>query len=64
MGAFLNPERKIVSLNVAAYDAAKHSALPLMADARIGLEELTKALGAQALQKRCREAEGDLVCQG
>ncbi|MEM9343773.1 MAG: 3D-(3,5/4)-trihydroxycyclohexane-1,2-dione acylhydrolase (decyclizing) [Pseudomonadota bacterium] len=44
-GLFANPERKIVSLNVAAYDAAKHSALPLMADARVGLEELGNALG-------------------
>ncbi|APX17982.1 3D-(3,5/4)-trihydroxycyclohexane-1,2-dione acylhydrolase (decyclizing) (plasmid) [Phaeobacter inhibens] len=46
-GLFSNPARKIISLNVAAYDAAKHGAMPLMADARIGLEELTEALGGQ-----------------
>ena len=44
-GLFANPARRIVSLNVAAYDAAKHGAMPLMADARIGLEELGAALG-------------------
>lgn len=44
-GLFANPERRIVSLNVAAYDAAKHGAMPCMADARIGLEELGTALG-------------------
>jgi 3D-(3,5/4)-trihydroxycyclohexane-1,2-dione acylhydrolase (decyclizing) len=45
-GLFAHADRKIVSLNVAAYDAAKHGALPLMADARVGLEELGEALGA------------------
>ena len=36
-GAFIN-------LNVAAVDAFKHAALPLVADARLGLEALTEAL--------------------
>lgn len=45
-GLFANPERRIVSLNVAAYDAAKHGAMSLMADARVGLEELGVALGS------------------
>ena len=44
-GLFANPERRIISLNVAAYDAAKHGALPLMADAQVGLTELSAALG-------------------
>ncbi|SNS99083.1 3D-(3,5/4)-trihydroxycyclohexane-1,2-dione acylhydrolase (decyclizing) [Tropicimonas sediminicola] len=44
-GLFANPERRIVSLNVAAYDAAKHGAMPLQADALVGLEELGAALG-------------------
>ncbi len=43
-GLFANPARRIVSLNVAAYDAAKHGAMPLLADARVGLEELGAAL--------------------
>ncbi|WP_171175472.1 3D-(3,5/4)-trihydroxycyclohexane-1,2-dione acylhydrolase (decyclizing) [Ruegeria sp. HKCCD8929] len=45
---FKNPVRQLVSLNVAAYDAVKHGALPLMADARIGLQELGAALGDYA----------------
>ena len=42
---FKNPDRRIVGLNVQAFDAAKHNALPLVADARVGLEELSRALG-------------------
>lgn len=41
---FAHPDRKIACLNVAAYDAAKHNALPLLADARAGLDELSNAL--------------------
>ena len=44
-GLFKHPNRQLVSLNVAAYDAMKHGALPLMADAGVGLAELTEALG-------------------
>jgi 3D-(3,5/4)-trihydroxycyclohexane-1,2-dione acylhydrolase (decyclizing) len=42
---FRNPDRKLVSLNVAAYDAVKHGALPLQADAGTGLADLSAALG-------------------
>lgn len=42
---FKNPERRILALNVQAYDSTKHDALPLTADAKIGLERLTAALG-------------------
>lgn len=42
---FANPNRKIACLNVAAYDAMKHGAMPLLADARVGLRELSSALG-------------------
>ncbi len=45
-GLFANPERKIISLNTAAYDAAKHGAMPLMADAKVGLAELGDAIGS------------------
>ncbi|MGJ8584183.1 MAG: 3D-(3,5/4)-trihydroxycyclohexane-1,2-dione acylhydrolase (decyclizing) [Marinosulfonomonas sp.] len=45
-GLFANPERQIACLNVAAYDAVKHSALPLLADAKIGLTELSEGLGS------------------
>lgn len=42
---FKNPNRRIVGLNVQAFDATKHNALPLVTDARVGLEELSRALG-------------------
>ena len=42
---FSAPNRKLVSLNVAAYDAMKHGAEPLCCDADVGLEALSKALG-------------------
>jgi len=45
---FRAPGRKLVSLNVAAYDAAKHGALPLQCDAAEGLAALSAALGGHA----------------
>ncbi len=42
---FANPDRRLISLNVAAYDAMKHGAEPLCADACAGLEAIRKALG-------------------
>ena len=45
-GLFANPNRRLACLNVAAYDAAKHNAQPLMADAKVGLGELSAALGS------------------
>jgi 3D-(3,5/4)-trihydroxycyclohexane-1,2-dione acylhydrolase (decyclizing) len=41
---FKNPERRILGLNVQAFDAVKHAAQSLVADARVGLEELDSAL--------------------
>ncbi|MCB5175008.1 3D-(3,5/4)-trihydroxycyclohexane-1,2-dione acylhydrolase (decyclizing) [Microvirga lenta] len=41
---FKDPNRRIVGLNVQAFDATKHNAQPLVADARVGLEELSEAL--------------------
>jgi len=42
---FKNPHRRILALNIAAYDSAKHQAIALVSDARAGLEELSRALG-------------------
>lgn len=42
---FRNETLAIVGLNVQALDAAKHEALPLVCDARIGLSALSQALG-------------------
>ncbi len=42
--AFQNPSVRFVSINVAEFDAHKHAALPLVADARVTLHELRGAL--------------------
>jgi 3D-(3,5/4)-trihydroxycyclohexane-1,2-dione acylhydrolase (decyclizing) len=42
--AFRNPDVRFVNLNVTSFDAAKHSGVSLVADARAGLEELAAAL--------------------
>ena len=42
---FAHPERRILQVNAAAYDAAKHAAIPLVCDAGAGLEALTEGLG-------------------
>jgi 3D-(3,5/4)-trihydroxycyclohexane-1,2-dione acylhydrolase (decyclizing) len=41
---FQDPHVRFINLNVAEFDAHKQSALPLVGDARAGLEELTAAL--------------------
>jgi 3D-(3,5/4)-trihydroxycyclohexane-1,2-dione acylhydrolase (decyclizing) len=41
---FQHPDLALVGLNVGAFDARKHGALPLVADARRGLAELGQAL--------------------
>jgi 3D-(3,5/4)-trihydroxycyclohexane-1,2-dione acylhydrolase (decyclizing) len=42
---FRNPRLTLIGLNVTAFDAAKHRALPLVADALRGLRDLDAALG-------------------
>lgn len=42
--AFQNPDVRFVNINVTEFDSLKHSAIPLTADARLTLEELTEAL--------------------
>jgi len=41
---FADPECRIIGLNTQAFDAGKHGALPLVADAKAGLAELEAAL--------------------
>jgi 3D-(3,5/4)-trihydroxycyclohexane-1,2-dione acylhydrolase (decyclizing) len=38
--AFQNPSVKFININVAEFDAGKHMGLPVVADARVALEEL------------------------
>jgi 3D-(3,5/4)-trihydroxycyclohexane-1,2-dione acylhydrolase (decyclizing) len=41
---FNNPARVILGVNVQAFDAGKHGAMPMVCDARIGIEALDKSL--------------------
>lgn len=43
--AFQNPNVRFIAINIAEFDAAKHAALPLVADARATLSELIDAIG-------------------
>jgi len=44
MTAFQNPEVRFVNINTAEFDAYKVSAIPLVADARVALQQLAAAL--------------------
>lgn len=48
---FQNAEKTIIGLNTQVFDATKHRALPLVADARVGLEELSANLAGWAAPK-------------
>jgi len=57
--AFQNPDLRFININVMDFDAYKHSALPLVGDARATLEELIQHLGdcrtEEAYQHRAQE---------
>jgi 3D-(3,5/4)-trihydroxycyclohexane-1,2-dione acylhydrolase (decyclizing) len=53
---FKNDALTLIGLNVQPFDAMKHRALPLVADARIGLEALDKALGKWTAPRAWRTA--------
>jgi 3D-(3,5/4)-trihydroxycyclohexane-1,2-dione acylhydrolase (decyclizing) len=42
--AFANPDVRFININVAPMDAFKHAAIPVVADARMALEQLTRTL--------------------
>ncbi len=52
--AFQNPAVRFVNINVAEFDAFKHSGLALVADAKAALEELANALGGFELSAEYR----------
>jgi 3D-(3,5/4)-trihydroxycyclohexane-1,2-dione acylhydrolase (decyclizing) len=57
---FQDPGRRIISLNVQAFDATKHLAQPLVADAKVGLQALSGALGGyRAPDSWCARARAD-----
>ena len=56
---FKQPDRKLVSLNVNAYDAMKHGAEPLCADAGVGLEGLSRALAGKTYRPPAPQLKAD-----
>ena len=57
--AFGNPRVRFVNVNVAEFDAAKHAALPLVADARVALQQLKMALAGYSVETAYRNAIGE-----
>jgi 3D-(3,5/4)-trihydroxycyclohexane-1,2-dione acylhydrolase (decyclizing) len=55
---FQNPECRILGINVAAFDAFKMDAEPIVADARLALAGLTEALAGQGYRSGWGEAIG------
>ena len=49
--AFQNPQVRFININVAEFDAYKHSALPLLGDARVTLEELQSAVAGYRVEQ-------------
>ena len=57
--AFQNPTVRFININVAAFDAYKHAALPLTGDARVTMEELQQAVGGYRVEESYRSRIGD-----
>ncbi len=57
--AFQNPQVRFVSINVAEFDAFKHAALPLVADARTALERLASAVKGYRVSPHYAQAIGE-----
>jgi 3D-(3,5/4)-trihydroxycyclohexane-1,2-dione acylhydrolase (decyclizing) len=49
MTAFQNPAVRFVNINTAEFDAYKVGAIPVVADARVALEQLGSALAGHAV---------------
>lgn len=58
--AFQNPEVKFININIADFDSYKHCALPLTADAKACLEELTELLTEYKVSPEYREYAANL----
>jgi 3D-(3,5/4)-trihydroxycyclohexane-1,2-dione acylhydrolase (decyclizing) len=52
--AFQDPDVRFMNINVTAFDAAKHLALPLVGDARATVEELQQLLSGYAVDESYR----------
>jgi 3D-(3,5/4)-trihydroxycyclohexane-1,2-dione acylhydrolase (decyclizing) len=51
---FQDPDVRFININVAEFDAYKHSAIPLVGDARVTLEELGAALAGHQVEDAYR----------
>ncbi len=62
---FQNRSRQIIGLNTQVFDATKHRALPLVADAKVGMEVLSVILGKwktpQAWTTRAKNERNDWI---
>ena len=56
--AFQNPDVRFININVAEIDAYKHAALPLLADARCALQDLSDAAGSYTVAQSYRGLVG------
>jgi len=57
--AFQDPDVRFVNVNVTSFDAAKHSGLPLVADARVALDALREALAGHRAPSAWEERAAD-----
>ncbi|MFI5092739.1 MAG: 3D-(3,5/4)-trihydroxycyclohexane-1,2-dione acylhydrolase (decyclizing) [Candidatus Acidiferrum sp.] len=53
--AFQNPAVKFININVAELDAGKQMGLPIVADAKVAIEELTRAVEGHRLREDYQE---------
>ncbi len=58
---FRNPARRLIGLNVQPFDAGKHHALPLVADAGEGIAALSAALGSYRAPERWTKRVPELL---
>jgi 3D-(3,5/4)-trihydroxycyclohexane-1,2-dione acylhydrolase (decyclizing) len=61
--AFQNPDVRFININATEFDAYKHSALPLVGDARATLEELEAATKGYAVENSYHASTGMLQAE-
>jgi len=60
--AFQNPNVKFININIASFDAYKHgSSLPVVADARVTLQELIVAIGSYTVSSDYRNQNANEI---
>jgi len=61
--AFQHPQVRFVNLNVVSFDAAKHSGVVLVGDARAGIDALAPALDGWSVASEYRERARELAAE-